>query len=463
MRLKANSLTVKTLSYLITFSVVILFLLWLIQVGFLKVFFEREQMRNIHRIAEEIIAERGDLNSKLEALAYESDICVEVYLGDVSYSYNLMSRDCLLKSKAPEILSAKLELLYSSKAKYLLKVNNPLNRSKSLIYGLRLNENMYVFLNTQLEDVNSTNAVLRSQLIYINLLVIALAVTVAYFVSKMLNKPILRITAQAQKLATGNYEQDLEDYGIAEINELKTVLNYARSEAKNTDELRRDLMANVSHDLKTPLTMIKAYAEMAKDINGKNTKKRNENLAVIIAETDRLNSLVNDILDLSKLQSGNAELKLEDYDLVYEIKEILRRYELIKETENYQFITEIPTVAMVKADRNKINQVIYNLINNAVNYTGEDLTIKINVKEQKNHYLFEVIDTGKGIKPEDIRLIWSKYYKKEKNHQRNIVGTGLGLSIVKNILTEHNFAHGVESTKEKGTRFYFQINKGQKN
>ena len=281
-------------------------------------------------------------------------------------------------------------------------------------------------------------------------------------VSDMLNKPILKITSKAKEMAKGNYEPDEEVYNIKELDELTTTLNYAKSEIKNTDELRKDLMANVSHDLKTPLTMIKAYAEMARDINYNDKDKRNENLSIIIQEADRLNILVNDILNLSKLENNKDELTLEDYDLVEEVKSILNRYQIIKETENYKLILNAPEIAVVHADKNKINQVLYNLINNAINYTGEDLTVKINITENRNNYLVEVIDSGKGIDRKDIKQIWTKYYKDEKNHKRNVVGTGLGLSIVQNILVKHNFKYGVESTKNKGTKFYFYISKSKK-
>lgn len=233
-------------------------------------------------------------------------------------------------------------------------------------------------------------------------------------VSNMLNKPILKITSKAKEMAKGNYEPDEEIYNIKELDELRTTLNYAKSEIKNTDELRKDLMANVSHDLKTPLTMIKAYAEMARDINYNDKDKRNENLSIIIQEADRLNILVNDILNLSKLENNKEELILEDYDLVEEVKSILNRYQIIKETENYKLILNAPEIAVVHADINKINQVLYNLINNAINYTGEDLTVKINIIENKNNYLVEVVDTGKGIDKKDIEQIWTKYYKNEK-------------------------------------------------
>ncbi len=456
-----QTISAKTLTYLIVFSIIILLLLWIVQIGFLKIFYEKSRINAINNIANKIDKFEGNLDNELEKIAYDSDICIEYYTLFDTHSYNVLNKDCLLKNKNKEILKGKSDLFNSQNNRTLLTIENPANNSKSLIYGLRLDDNSYIFLNTKLEDVTSTTSILVNQLIYLTLIVIILAIIMSYYVSRMLNKPLLNITDKARKMAHGDYSLDNTRYGIAEIDELNTVLNYARSEVANTDELRRDLMANVSHDLKTPLTMIKAYAEMAKDINVDNKKKREENLSVIIAEADRLNVLVNDVLELSKLESGKNNLVIQDYDLVEEINEILKRHEIIKELESYIFEVNIPKIAVVKADKHKIDQVIYNLINNAINYTGEDLTIRINVKDKKNNYLVEIIDTGKGIDEKDLPLIWTKYYKNEKKHKRNVVGTGLGLSIVKNILTEHNFEYGVESKKGKGTKFYFMITKGK--
>ena len=208
--------------------------------------------------------------------------------------------------------------------------------------------------------------------------------------------------------------------------------------------------------------MIKAYAEMIRDISYKNDEKREEHLNIIISETDRLNILVNDILSLSKMQADADTLKKETFDITKEIQEIIKKYEIIKETENYIFVIDMPEEAYINADKNKMNQVIYNLINNAINYTGKDKTVTIRVKEEKGKYNIEISDTGKGIKESDIDLIWDKYYKNEKNHQRNIVGTGIGLSIVKKILEKHDFEYGVNSIKGKGTTFYFKVKKSKK-
>ena len=458
MNIKKNSLGVKTFSYLITFSIAILLLLYMFQIVFLKIFYERYQINNLKSVANRIITSPETVS--FEQLAYENEMCIQIYNDNKVTSYNVLNKDCLLNSNDKSVIKVKNKILTSSKNS-IIRVINPKYDSKSIIYGIHYSDDIYILLNTKLEDVNSTTYILRGQLIYITLIMIILSGIVSYFVGKMINKPILNITNKAKLMAIGNYEQDTNKYDIAEIDELNQVLNYARSEIKNTDELRRDLMANVSHDLKTPLTMIKAYAEMARDINNENEDKRKDNLNVIIDETDRLNVLVNDILELSRMQNSSDELNIESYDLIEELNQILKRYEIIKETENYKFITNIPEKAMVKADKKKINQVMYNLINNASNYTGDDLTIKINITDCKKRYLVEIIDTGKGISEEDLKFIWSKYYKNEKNHKRNIVGTGLGLSIVETILIKHKFEYGVKSKKNKGSNFYFYINKSK--
>ena len=270
-------------------------------------------------------------------------------------------------------------------------------------------------------------------------------------------QPITKITKKAKKLGTGDTDVSFVDSGIKEIDELSEALSQAQEEMIKTDELRRDLMANVSHDLKTPLTMIKAYAEMIRDISYKDRDKMNEHLGIIVDETDRLTVLVNDILDLSRMQSNADTLNIEKFDLALDIKNIVNRYQIIKETEKYIINVEMPDSIMIKADKKKLNQVIYNLINNAINYTGDDKTVTVRVTKHKKYYLVEIIDTGKGIKESEIPYIWNKYYKNDKNHQRNVVSTGLGLSIVKEILELHGYEYGVKRKIKKGSTFYFKI------
>ena len=327
---------------------------------------------------------------------------------------------------------------------------------------MKLDNNIYAFINASLVPVDSTVSILKSQLVYVILLVLILSFIIGYFISKKISNPIMKINEDAKKMAEGDYNfkfTTTED--IYEINELVDTLNYAKTELSKTDELKRDLMANVSHDLKTPLTMIKAYAEMVRDLTYDDKEKREKNLKIIIEETDRLNLLVNDILDLSALQSNN-KLECEDFDLIKLINKVIARFNILTEKEGYKFNFTYPKEEiMVNADKKRIYQVIYNLINNAINYTGDDKNVYIDIACKGKVYEVRIRDTGKGIDNSKLKFIWDKYYHNEKKHKRNEYGTGLGLSIVKNILLNHKFKYGVSSSKS-GTTFYFEIKQANK-
>ena len=290
-------------------------------------------------------------------------------------------------------------------------------------------------------------------------MILALSFILSYIISKKISSPIIKLSDSAKKLAKGKETTFVQDTDIEEINELGTTLNQAKEELIKTDTLRRDLLANVSHDLKTPLTMIRAYAELVRDLNYDKEEKRNENLNVIIEETERLTSLVNDILELSSIEATMGELKLESFNLIDVIHTVLNHFKIYNLDEGYQFVFRHPKTCYVVADQKKLTQVIYNLLINAINYTGNDKKVTIQVIDEANKTRVEIIDTGKGIKKEEIPVIWDKYYKNDKHHKRNVVGTGLGLSIVKQILESHNFEYGVSSKTNHGTTFYFEIKK----
>lgn len=459
---KTTSINFKVLLYLIVFSVSILLLLWFFQIIYLAVSYEHYQVKTMNKIATTIEdADEEQLYETIEKVAYENEVCIEYISSTETLGYNTRMIGCELGRDNQAILKVQKELIKSSRKTEAIRLVNQEYKAKAYLYKIS-KENGYVFVYSTLEDIGRASSVLKDQLIYLTIIAILFASAISYFLSHKITKPILDIAKNAKKLGYGNHDIKFETNGILEIDELAESLNNAQKELSKTDELRRDLMANVSHDLKTPLTMIKAYAEMIRDISYKNDQKREEHLNIIISETDRLNILVNDILNLSKMQADADNYKKEVFDLTKEIKEIVKKYEIIKETENYKFIVEMPEHAYISADKNKINQVIYNLINNAINYTGDDLTVTIKILEEKGKYIIEIIDTGKGIKKEEIDIIWDKYYKNEKNHKRNIVGTGIGLSIVKTILESHNFEYGVKSIKNKGTTFYFKTKKLKK-
>ncbi len=460
-KIKKNSISKKIWLYFIIFSVLILAFLWLFQVTFLGTYYKWVKTNEIKKVVNKIEDEykEDDFLDKLDQLTFNTGMCIEIAdaTTHLTYSTDSMDRGCLI---GPRMDFYKNDFINSNTSSKQYELKNPRFDNKTLIYATKLDNNTYAFINTSLEAVDSTANILTSQLLYVTGLVLILSFVIAFFLSKKISKPIEKINNSAKKLADGDYDIIFTiDEDIDELNELTSTLNYARDELSKTNELRKDLMANVSHDLKTPLTMIKAYAEMVRDLTYKDKNKREKNLNVIIEETDRLNNLVNDILDLSVIESNSLKLNEEEFNLTILIKNILKRYEIFKEKEKYEFIFNYDNEINIYADEHKIEQVIYNLINNAINYTGDDKKIYINQIENNKEIKIEIKDTGIGIDKKDIPFIWDKYYKSDKKHKRNAIGTGLGLSIVKNILKLHNYKYGVKSEKNKGTTFYFIINK----
>ena len=456
---KKYGINLRTLFYLVIFSISILFILWLFQLSYLNYFYEKYQIKNASKVANTLNnMNYAQLKLNAEKIAYKNNVCMQIItrIGTIE-NYNTMMNGCELNNNY-NMAYYKDKITSSKKKINVLKIVDKDFEAKAVLYGIN-KDNYYIYIYSPIEEINSTSLILKNQLIYIVILVMLVAIIVSYFLSKKITGPIRKITSQAKELGNGNYKISFEKSDIKELDDLANTLNEVSLELSKTDELRRDLMANVSHDLKTPLTMIKAYAEMVKDISYKDDRKREEHLNIIIDETDRLTILVNDILEMSREEANADYLKIEEYDLVQEINDIIKRYSIIKETENYNIVCQMPKMAMVHADKSKINQVVYNLINNAINYTGDDKTVTIRLTEEEKDYLVEIIDTGKGISTKEIKYIWDRYYKQEKNHKRNVVGSGVGLSIVKTILIRHNFEYGVTSKKNKGTTFYFKISK----
>ena len=453
MKLNKNKLTRHIWFYLIIFTLSIILFLWFFQVIFINSYYEYSKTKQIKRVTNEILSNYDSDVEYLDKLSYEKNICIEVVKNRITiYSSNDSTRGCIISSG-----KYKNDFYKNDLNEQTYKLINPLLNTKSLIYARKYNDDITIFVNASLEPLDNTISILSNQLIIVSIIVIILSLIIGYFISKRISKPIVKMNEKAKKLANGNYDFSFDsNSNIYEIDELANTLNYAKKELAKTDELRRDLLANVSHDLKTPLTMIKGYAEMIRDLNSDNVEKRNANLNVIIEESERLNILVNDLLTLSKIQANKDILEKEDFDIVELINNIIKRYSIYKDTEGYIFEVNTPDKVIVNADKKKIEQVIYNLINNAINYTGDDNKVIINVLVDKNIRV-EIKDTGKGIKKEDLPHIWDKYYHSKKEHKRNVIGTGIGLSIVKTILESHNFKYGVESKRNKGTTFYFEI------
>ncbi len=282
-----------------------------------------------------------------------------------------------------------------------------------------------------------------------------LCVLLCILLSKEIVSPIKNMSKKANALLDGDFLVHFDGNGSNEIDVLAEALNTATNQMSQTQGLRQDVIANVSHDLKTPLTLIKSYAEMLKDFPNAPQNKKEERLDLIISETDRLTALVNQMLKLSQTESGVVPLKKTVFDLSELTSKVIKIYS-VKENEGFNFDVDVTEKLFVLADKLQIEQVIHNYLTNAIKYTGKDKHIKITLKRVNDVARFDVFDTGKGISDEDRIKIWDRYYRASKQYTRG-AGNGLGLSIVKNILTRHEFKYGVNSVMNKGSDFFFEI------
>jgi len=469
--------------YFCTFAVIIMLILWVLQIFFMNTFFNSMKLNELEKTGSEIAnhyeLNKDDFYKYWFEHSYKFGIFAHIISenGDITRNYNTTPKFQEDAGKPPRVENrgfvdrvmfenfiTKMKNASSNEVSYIEK--NRENRDAFAVYGAYLGkldgEKMYLFLSSPLERTDTTRKVLQTQLITVTVISVFLALILAYFIAKRLSKPIENITETSHELAKGNYDVNFEHASYLEINELADALNYTATELSKTENLRRDLISNVSHDLRTPLTIIKSYAEMIRDLSGNNEEKRNKHTGVIIDETNRLSLLVNDMLDLSKAQSGTMEMEVKPFDISKTVKAILGRFSVYAENEGYIFEFKNNSSLIALGDEKRIEQVIYNLIGNAVNFTGEDKKVFVSVEERDEKIAFSVRDTGKGIPKDELERVWDKYYKSSATHRKRAVGTGIGLSIVKNILIAHNARYGVESEINKGTEFWFELNKSFK-
>ena len=239
----------------------------------------------------------------------------------------------------------------------------------------------------------------------------------------------------------------------------KEASNRARreiEEAARQEQLRANLLRSISHDLRTPLTLIKGYAETVRDITGDDKAKRTEQCSIIVDETDRLSALVNSVMELSKVSSGAEKLNPVDFDMSQLCFEVAGRYDAVCEQNGWTLQLEANKECMVRADPAMMERVLHNLLGNATHHMGADGVFVLRAIPMPNGGCrVEVEDHGPGIPPEELPHLFDRYYRARQDAGKT--GTGLGLSITKAILQQHDFPFGVNSTVGKGSTFWFEM------
>jgi signal transduction histidine kinase len=449
--------------YFVLFVIFVVAIMWAFQVAFFKRFYESLKENEIKSVAAfvEQTHDTSNFAENLRDYAHEKEVCVAVldnYGRQVFPSECLLERNCILHENSTNTPKLLREILGRS-GQISKRETNTASGAEILIFGKAYatsdGASGYMLINSPLIPVTSTANVIQNQMYIITALLFGMGLLLSAFAARMIATPIEQITKGAKNF--GKSGAKFEGDGYIEVCELADMLNYATSEIAKVDTRQRDLIANVSHDLRTPLTMIKGYAEMIRDLSGDRKEKREEHLGIIIAETDRLALLVNDMLDLSKFESGAPiGLNFETVNITEKLNEIVTRYNGISGRTGYKVLLDPDEDRLCKVDVSKIERVIGNFINNAMSYAGEDKTVYVRQINTDKGVRIEVRDNGRGIPEDELRLIFDKYYR-SSNRKREDMGTGLGLSIAKSILKKHKFPYGVQSAVGRGSIFWFMI------
>ena len=484
----------KLLVSFISFSVLVIALLWLLEVVFLDQIYRAIKINSVRKIADGM---RGLGDEQLISMSTHAASSVGLCFSIYDENLNLLAEEhsggqCVVHNLSQKTvavfyeatsnfenkrfeshLSAQEIMNILKRHEHSLKYfqfpqgffleSEPILSASSDAYDCILYSQIfengqgvrrYALISSVLLPIDSTVQTIRFELNLLIGILIVVSILMSIILSKTISSPIAKLNKAAKTLPDGHFDgQNIKGY--REVEELAETLRKSALEIQQVDRLRRELIANVSHDLRTPLTLISAYSEIMRDIPGENTP---ENLQVVIDESHRLSELVTDLLDLSKLEAGIEQLNRERVELISFVREILNRYKKMTGFSGYSlnFETEFQEL-FVLADPIKLNQIVYNLVNNAINYCGDDKTVIVRIEARDGEAILQVIDHGEGIPQDKLDHIWDRYYRAEKSHQTATIGTGLGLSIVKKHLSLHNSNFGVESSVGKGSMFWFTL------
>ncbi len=465
---RPEGMRVKMFGYLTIFTMIVLVVIWLLQAVFLNDIYRQTKAQEI-KIATRKVAAAADKTSfekSVYDIASRYNTCVSVYqisgssgtlLVEAHTQTNCMIHSSLMTDTTLNTVYAEAlkEKMYTS----IYQLDDIHTNFESMLCAKLVDsdsekDSLLIILNAEIQPVSATVSTLRFQLIMITGILLVVSAVMAYVISSKMTSPVASMNREAKKLALGNYNVNFQGGEFRETAELGTTLNYAAGELSKLDALQKELIANISHDLRTPLTMISGYSEVMRDIPGEVTP---ENMQIIIDETRRLSSLVNDMLDLSRITSGSRGPNKTLFSLTQCVRDTIERFSHLREGDGYSFSFVADEEIYVEADQVLILQVLYNLICNAVNYTGVDKHVIVQQTRSGQTCRISVTDTGEGIDKEKLPLIWDRYYKASDFHKRGVAGTGLGLSIVKNALLLHGAPFGVSSKKGEGSTFWFEL------
>ncbi|KMQ05673.1 sensor histidine kinase [Bacillus thuringiensis] len=334
----------------------------------------------------------------------------------------------------------------------------------------------YAFAIASLQPVNEAMLVLKDYYVYALIIVFLVIILLSFYYSKIIVKPLIKMNRVTKKMANFDFSEKLpvtadDEIGglsgsintlsvnlkdrIDRLNVANTKLQQDIERERQLEKTRKEFISGVSHELKTPLSVIRSFAEGIKDGVSKDTTYYTD---VILEETENMNRLIVEMLELAKLESGTYKLDMTTFSIGELIQQVYTKLLFSMEEKHLQVNIDVDPSIFVKANRSRIEQVVVNLLSNAIRYTPDGEKIQVSVIAMEDTVKVEIENTGNPIPEESLEKIWDRFYRLDASRSRHTGGTGLGLSIVKNILDLHDAEYGVYNTTNSVV-FYFNLQK----
>jgi len=461
-----KSIRSKLWAGMMSLVLVVLILLWLFQIVFLDRFYLQMKIGEIENRAAAITGlldeNPAEFADQMEVLAYDNNLSIQLLDNSGRILYQTSSAmngqmALMMRNVRSQVYEAAL-----AGTKSTATFTHPRLGSNYLMIGIpdggEGQVERVLMLSVPLAPVDETVSILQRQLIYISIILLGAALLISFLLARTFTRPVLDINQAANQMATGDFSARTAITQEDEIGQLARTINHLGEQLAQIEKLRKDLIANVSHELRTPLSLIQGYAETLRDVTGESPEKRARQLGIIIEETQRLSQIVNDILNLSQLQSGQMHLQQDCFDIRNLIGRAAQRYELLSQQTGVALQVEAGDGLKAYGDEARIEQVLYNLVSNAYNYVDPDGRIIIAAFPLDEQVRLEVTNTGPGIDEQDLPHIWDRFYK-SSHRMTGATGSGLGLAIVKAVLEAHGAAFGVDSQPGLKTTFWLQLKK----
>ncbi|WP_168198366.1 HAMP domain-containing sensor histidine kinase [Crassaminicella thermophila] len=353
---------------------------------------------------------------------------------------------------------------------------------KLLVYAAPLTKDSILVLQTSIGAIEESVEIAKNFYIYIGIISCIIGTIIAFWYANRFTKPIIKLNHVAKSMANLDFSKKYEvhsndeigqlgetmndlsnklDCAITQLNEANRKLKEDIEKERKIDLLRKEFISSVSHELKTPIALIQGYAEGLMDDVAGDEESKSFYCEVIMDEAEKMGKLVKDLLELSKMESGNVSFEMKVFDIITLVEKVYAKYKpIFKEKSIDVYIDKEDKEIKVKGDPLKIEQVLVNFINNGIHHIGGERKIYISIRNEDEKVRLGIKNTGEPIPEEEIHRIWDSFYKIDKSRAREYGGTGLGLSIVKGILKFHGSSFGVLN-QEDGVEFWFELRKGE--